>query len=134
MWCASCNKVFDNGETECPACGGELGAFPTITWENAKKNNPLERWPVRADGEPEQPIFLTKCSNLNLEDSMLVSMLEAYDIPTMRQYPNDGKFGRLYLGVSGGGVEIFVPESMLEDARNIIESTGEEVDLEYEEL
>ena len=37
----------------------------------------------------------------------------------MRQYPGDGSFGKLILGMSGQGTEIYVPKSMVEDAANL---------------
>lgn len=52
---------------------------------------------------------------------MIVNLLEAYGIPCIRQYPNDGDFGRLILGTSGTGVEIYVPKTMYEDAVNLSE-------------
>ena len=46
-------------------------------------------------------------------------MLEAYGIPCLRQYPGDGDFGKVVLGMSGFGTDIYVPESMFEDALNL---------------
>jgi hypothetical protein len=51
---------------------------------------------------------------------MAVNLLEAFGIPTISAYPNDGEFGKLILGFSGTGMDIYVPETMLDDARNII--------------
>ena len=37
-----------------------------------------------------------------------------------RKAPGDGSFGEVFLGSSGFGVDIYVPETMLEDAQNIV--------------
>ena len=47
-------------------------------------------------------------------------MLEAYGIPTIRQHPNDGDFGKLILGMSGSGVDIYVPETELAAALELL--------------
>ena len=72
-----------------------------------------------ADGKPEEPVFLTHCMSLDMSDEMLVNLLGAYGIPALKQYPNDGDFGRLILGISGPGTDIYVPKSMYEDAVNL---------------
>ena len=51
---------------------------------------------------------------------MAVNLLEAYGIPALRKAPGDGSFGEVFLGASGFGVDIYVPETMLEDAQNIV--------------
>lgn len=67
--------------------------------------------------------------SLDMSDEMLVNMLEAYGIPCLRQYPSDGDFGRLIIGVSGPGTDIYVPKSMYQDALNLTDGGAE-----YEEL
>jgi hypothetical protein len=49
-------------------------------------------------------------------DEMTVNMLEAYGIPCLKVYPGYGSFGKLILGMSGEGTEIYVPKSLHEDA------------------
>ena len=58
----------------------------------------LERWPKDAEGEPEEAVFLCNC------------------IPCLRVYPGDGSFGRVVLGMSGLGTDIYVPVSKAEEA------------------
>ncbi len=88
-----------------------------------------ERWPRDEKGELIEPVFLTHSFCLDMSDEMLVNLLEAYGIPCVRQYPNDGDFGRLILGTSGTGVDIYVPKTMYDDAVNLTEGSAE-----YEEL
>ena len=51
-------------------------------------------------------------------------------IPCLRQYPNDGQFGKLILGISGSGVDIFVPASVWEDACELIRESDDETEEE----
>lgn len=100
-----------------------------LEWGRKLTGELYERWPKDADGKPEEPVFLTHCMSLNMSDEMLVNLLGAYGIPALKQYPNDGDFGRLILGISGPGTDIYVPKSMYEDAVNLSMRGAE-----YEEL
>ena len=93
-------------------------------WSKSLHGDLLERWPKDECGEPEEPVLLTTAINLNLFDEMTINMLEAYGIPCLRRYPGDGSFGKVVLGMSGQGTEIFVPKSMLEDAAALVSGVG----------
>ena len=86
------------------------------------------RWPKTAQGEPETPALLCNCKSLDLGDELRINMLEAYGIPCLKIYPGDGSFGKLILGMSGQGVDIYVPQSLLEDARALCEAEPETVE------
>ena len=88
-------------------------------WGRLIRGDLYERWPKDENGEPEEPVFLGTAVNLNYFDELTINMLEAYGIPCLRQYPGDGSFGKLILGMSGQGTEIYVPRSMVEDAANL---------------
>ena len=100
-----------------------------LEWGRRLTGDILKRWPKDENGELVEPVFLTHRMCLDMSDEMLVNLLEAYNIPCIRQYPNDGDFGRLMLGMSGTGVDIYVPRTMYEDAVNLSEGSTE-----YEEL
>ena len=51
-----------------------------------------------------------------MSDELKINMLEAYGIPCLRVYPGDGSFGRVVLGMSGLGTDIYVPASKAEEA------------------
>ena len=93
-------------------------------WSRSLPGGLLERWPKDERGEPEEPVLPTTAINLNLFDEMTVNMLEAYGIPCLKRYPGDGSFGKVVLGMSGQGTEIFVPKSMLEDAAALVSGVG----------
>ena len=102
-----------------------------LEWGRRLTGELLKKWPKDENGEPVEPVFsaipvfLTHCKCLDINDEMIVNLLEAYGIPCIRRYPNDGDFGRLILGTSGTGVEIFVPKTMYEDAVNLSEGSAE---------
>ena len=93
-------------------------------WSRALHGELYERWPKDENGEPEEPVFLGTAVNLNLFDELTVNMLEAYGIPCLKRYPGDGSFGKVVLGMSGQGTEIYVPRSMLEDAAALVSGVG----------
>ena len=95
-----------------------------LTWGKAE-HDLSERWPKSADGTPEEPALLTVAMDTNAEADMLCSMLRAYDIPVLRRYEGDGAFGKVVLGTPGHGTELYVPSSMLEDAKALIRPIDE---------
>jgi len=85
---------------------------------NLKKNE--LRWPKDENGEATPPAFLTHIVGGPLDMELTLNLLEAYGIPHVCEYPNNGLFGKMILGHSPGGMEVFVPETMLEDAQNLL--------------
>ena len=75
-------------------------------------------------------MYLCHCKGIDMDETMLVTRLEAFGILCLRQYPNDGQFGKLILGISGSGVDIFVPASVWEDACELIRESDDETEEE----
>ena len=94
-------------------------------WGKALHGDLLARWPKDENGAPEEPVRLGTALNLNLFDELTVNMLEAYGIPCLRVDSGDGSFGRLILGMSGQGTDIYVPRSMAEDAAALCTYQGD---------
>lgn len=92
-----------------------------LSWGRREYGKTYDAWPKTADGQPEEPSFLIHCSPLDMEADMIQSMLESYDIPSVRRLPGDGAFGQLILGMSGNGVELYVPASRLDEAKELLE-------------
>lgn len=85
------------------------------------------RWPTDAQGEPEAAAFLTHTADFAAYDEVLLSKLHAFDVPTVTRYPESGGLGKVYLGFSGSGIELFVPASRLAEAQALIQpQTGDE--------
>lgn len=89
-------------------------------WGIEKWDNISDRWPVDEEGKIVPPVFFEHVAGSQLDVDMALNLLDAYGIPTVLQYPNDGEFGKVMLGFPAGGVDVFVPATMLEDARNIV--------------
>jgi len=83
-------------------------------------------WPQTPDGLPVTPAFLMHLKSADMEGDITMNMLSVFGIPTIAEYPNDGSFGRVILGISGTGVDIYVPETMLEDACGLVDEKDED--------
>ena len=81
-----------------------------------------ERWPKDAQGSPVAPKLLAHCRSTDMADVILVNMLESYDIPVMILHPGDGDFGKVVLGLSGTGSLLYVPETLYEQAKDLMEA------------
>ena len=89
-------------------------------WFWGKKKRVTYIWPKKEDGQPVTPAYLTHCVETQMELEITVNMLQAYGIPVVTNYSSDGRFGKVILGMSGSGCDLYVPENMLEDAKNIL--------------
>ena len=94
-------------------------------WSRVIRGELYERWPKDENGLPEEPVRLGTAENINLYDELTVNMLEACGIPCLTLYPGDGSFGKLILGMSGQGTDIYVPKSMAEDAAALCAYQGD---------
>ena len=121
-------SLFKRKSKSSPAEEAQEGPYGGMqpSWYRSLPGDVYKKWP-KNDGEPEKPVFLTHCSSIDMEDEMLVNMLEAYGIPAIKLYPGQGSFGAVVLGMSGEGSDIFVPESLREDALSLMDG-GEEND------
>lgn len=81
--------------------------------------------PRTGTGNSWAPAKLTSCTQLDMGDAIVESLLDSAEIPHFRRYPHYGGFGNLMLGMSAEGVDIFVPQTMLEDAQNLLEGDAE---------
>ena len=99
-------------------------------WGRHMPGELLDRWPRDESGALEAPVYLCHCRGLDMDDAVLVGRMESYGIPCLRQYPHDGEFGRLILGVSGTGVDIFVPACLWADACELLKEPEEEMEEE----
>ena len=97
-----------------------------LSWGRHEYGKLYDVWPRDDTGETVEPAFLVHCGPLHMEAEMIQSMLESYDIPSVRCLPGDGAFGELILGMSGNGVDLFVPVTMLEKARELLEGEPED--------
>jgi len=104
-------------------------AKPTWGWSSQKDPDEPE-WPVDEKGEAEKPAHLTTVMGTGADFEMTVSMLHSFGVPTLRSYPQSGRLMRVLFGFTGGGMDIFVPESRLAFAKELLE--GENIEFEEE--
>ena len=88
-------------------------------------------WPNTDEGKPVPPAFLTHLRATDMEGQIAISLLESAEIPVVTQYPNNGSFGRVVLGFSGTGIDLYVPETVLEEAKALMEHQFEEGDFDH---
>lgn len=89
-------------------------------WGQARRGIPKD-WPLKENGEREQPALLTNLPEGPVAE-MTRNLLEAYGIPVVELYQQDGTFARVLFGASGYGVGLFVPASRQAEAREILEA------------
>lgn len=119
MWCDVCKAEYNDDAGACPLCGQTVSQNADAVkavWGRSVSVKGNENWPSSPNGSHQAPAFLVHCSCLDMDDEIVLNMLSAYGIPAIRQYPKDGGFGKVVLGMSGSGADIYVPESMLSDA------------------
>ena len=97
-----------------------------LDWSRDLPGKMAKNWPRTEDGGYVGAAYLTSCSQLDMSDAIITGMLDSFEIPYVKRYPHYGGFGNMMLGVSAEGVDIFVPETMLEDAKNILEGESED--------
>ncbi len=121
-WCERCQQEFDG--KHCPVCGNlmlqeihpeELPAAEPV-WHIGPEKTGGVPWPTDEAGEPEEPVLLTEMSDAGMDCQLLLSRLQFYTIPSVTRYPGAGGLGKIILGFSGYGVQVFVPASRLEEA------------------
>jgi hypothetical protein len=103
----------------------EMSNDNNSNWVRSLPGEMSGKWP--REGESfEEAAFLRHCTSVDMEDELLVNMLDAYGIPCVRHYPADGGFGKVIMGISGMGADLYVPKSMLEDALSLCEGVPED--------
>ncbi len=90
-------------------------------WGRHEYGKIYDAWPRDDTGRTVEPAFLVHRGPLHMEAEMTQSLLESYGIPSLRVLPGDGAFGELIIGMSGNGVDIYVPATRLEEAKALLE-------------
>ena len=85
-------------------------------------------WPKDAQGQDEKAVLLTQTFDSPADTDMIISLLAAYGIPCFKYYDKDGGAGKVINGFSGYGASLYVPQTMLEEARNILNAQAVEED------
>ena len=91
-----------------------------IYWHNTYTGN---------RGSTKLHIKAGETKQFDMSDAILTGVLDSCNIPYFKRFPHYGGFGNLMMGMSAEGVDIFVPETMLEEAKNILEGESENEEL-----
>ena len=111
--CDKCKKEYESGA--CPSCdisGAEL----------LKSSIP---WPYFENGESVPPMRIMTVDS-GLSGEILVKKLETCNIPVVKRYPLGGMMMNVLFGFTGAGVDLFVPETMAEEALAILEDVSDD--------
>ncbi|MBR7081730.1 MAG: hypothetical protein IKI49_03365 [Oscillospiraceae bacterium] len=97
-------------------------------WYFSRVGDAFENWPKDENGEPVEPVFLEHLSGAEFDMETSVNLLRAYGIPIITAYPGNSSWGTFVSGYSANEADIYVPKTMLEEARDILaaETDGEE--------
>lgn len=135
-WCLDCETGYPDSEAVCPNCGSAfftdepISEMPVAKLTGGKTGDGGDgpTWPVGSDGEPVKPAFLETVMSTNpLEYDMQTMLLASNGIPTLRNYPGGGGLAKIILGFAGTGLDLYVPETMLDEAREILKGNKEEL-------
>lgn len=91
-------------------------------WGMKKPVGLADRWPKTPEGAFEAPRLLQTVCGSRAELEITVNMLEAYGIPVLCTGIGNGDFGKIILGYAASGSALYVPESCLEDAENLLKA------------
>lgn len=136
-YCFYCRKEYTDGADVCPWCGTQnedavpIGCECDCDCEDCllgcsehedacTGNCDPGLWPLDDNGDPVRPAFLETVMGTQIDYELRLSLLQSFAIPTLREYPQTGSLGKVILGFSGMGMDIYVPENMLDFAREIV--------------
>lgn len=105
----------------------EQNQTPQPSWGSASESRAQldALWPRDASGQREQAVFLANVPDFNNEADLAINMLIAYGIPAFKSYNNEGGLGKLIIGTSAYGAMLYVPQSMLEDAKELLKTPAD---------
>ena len=90
-------------------------------------------WPKDENGEKEKAVLLTQGLDDPANADVTISLLASCGIPCFKYYDKEGAAGKVINGFSGYGVSLYVPASMAEEARAILNAPPMDEEEEYHE-
>ena len=119
--CPCCGASIDAGAAECPDCGLAAGGFDGGEDIPSESGDGL-LWPDCPDGLPERAAFLATAKN-PADCALLQALLRSCGIPSDAQTPLKNQFTTVIFGGPILGADIYVPESRLEEAGAVLDSS-----------
>lgn len=99
-WCPKCRRFQDEDDL-CIYC-----------WVDTVEE-------LEPEMEPEPEVYLISVANQN-EANIIRKLLEANNILTLQKHRESGGYLEVYMGISSFGIDVFVPESQLEKAKELL--------------
>ena len=74
--------------------------------------------------------LITTVTGTQLDYQLLLSQLRSFGVPVLGTFNATGNLAKLILGFAGSGMDVYVPETMVELARELLKPVddGEEAD------
>lgn len=136
-WCPECRKRWPEQTEICPDCGGLTesnvpkdavcdGNCSTCSLnceeedEACTGNCDQGIWPSDDDGNPIPPVRLMTVTGNQIDYQLAVTQLRSFGVPVVGSFTPDAALSKLILGFAGSGMDILVPETMAELARELM--------------
>lgn len=103
--------------------------FGNGKWGRKHIGDMWKQWPKQADGNLEPPVFLCHSAGDHMADTIVRNMLQSFGIPTVQLNSDNGDLGEIYSGISFTGADLFVPQSMYEEAKALLEGESDHEDV-----
>ena len=142
-WCTECKKSFPEGTEVCPDCGELLeskGPRPdacdgncaacAFRCEEEDECGSCEQdiWPSYDDGTPVKPVRLMTVTGSQLDYQMVITQLQSFGVPVVGTFTAEGTLAKLIFGFAGTGMDVIVPETMADLARELLKPVESEDD------
>ena len=124
-WCPVCGVEYRQEYKTCSDCNVDL---VTGSESDIIDDNNIEKSNENSYGGESHLISL----NDPTEADIIESLLLAKDIPVLKKLTHAGGFLEIYMGTTTFGVELYVPEKLLDEAREIIENSRKTVEKDDE--
>ena len=134
-WCKNCKKEYE-AEEVCPVCGETLednaacatagctgdcaGCAAACAEEACSGDCDPGIWPLDDEGQPVKPALLMTATGSALDYEMELARLRSYGIPAVQDFPEGAQLFKILFGFAGTGMDIYVPENMLELAKELM--------------
>jgi hypothetical protein len=113
-YCPKCKAEYVEGYTVCSDCN------TTLTETLEEDNQETKETNVSLD----EPVLLMRVTN-EIQADNIIAILAADGIPAYASHKGSGQYLTVYMGMSNMGMDIFVPASALEHAKEIVNCVSE---------
>lgn len=117
--CSSCGSAEGGCSGDCATCGESCSLHEHDEEESCGDCDP-GLWPLDDDGQPVKPALLMTVQGSQLDYQMVLTQLQSFGVPVVGTFTATGALAKLILGFAGTGMDVLVPENMVELARELL--------------